>query len=603
MRLPFLRSRRERAPAPFVVGVGRSGTTLLRLMLDTHPDLAMPPETGFIPDLIAAAHEADASADDLLQAVTSHRKWGDFGIEPSELRARWAALDPIRARGAVRAFYELYAEKQGKPRWGDKTPGYTMHMRRIAQTLPEARFIHVIRDGRAVAHSRMTSLSLQPVPMKQVARRWRKRLSRARRQGARLDHYLEIRYEDLVTDTEAVLRTVCEFIELDWDPDMLSYHRRSEERLAELDRDIPAWEGKLARSAESRMALHEQTTKPPDPARIDRWRSEMGAEDLATFEDVAGELLTELGYELAASAPAVSPAAIEPGGSAGAPIVLIIGLQKSGTSLLMRLLLGLDEFTNPLRWEGREYWGDDPPFSPSAFPAGTFYQRDSGERGHELGAAEATPEVVAHLEQGLPAEETRALVLKNPYNTVRVPWLRAAFPDAHIVGIVRRPLPNVFSLLKKHAENEHLHRSPEEGWWGVKPAGWRELADDDKLVQAARQWEAVNRRLWADRDEVDQLVLYHELCADPAAALGELTAAVLGREVEAELPELEALDSEHERGGLLESANRVFKRTKSLELNGAERAGERMAALDDAQHRTVLEICGGLAAELGLDSD
>jgi Sulfotransferase family len=292
----------------------------------------------------------------------------------------------------------------------------------------------------------------------------------------------------------------------------------------------------------------------------------------------------------------------EPGGG-GPPIVLVVGLQKSGTSLLMRLLLGLDEFTNPVKWEGKEYWGDDPPFSPSAFPAGSFYQRDGGAQGHELGVDEATPEVVEHLRSELPSGERRALVLKNPYNTVRVPWLRAVFPAAHIVGIVRRPLPNVFSLLKKHADNEHVHRTPEEGWWGVKPAGWRDLADDDKLVQAARQWEAVNRKLWADRAQLDQLVLYHELCAEPATAVGELTRAVLGHDLDAELPPLEALDDEHEQGGLLESANRVFKRTKSLDLTGAQRAGERLAPLDQDQRESVLGICGELAGELGLDSD
>jgi Sulfotransferase family len=307
MRNP-LKRRRTRPPAPFVVGVGRSGTTLLRLMLDAHPELAMPPETGFVPDLIAAARVDGATPEDLLTAVTSHRKWGDFGIEPEELRARWAALEPIRARSALRAFFELYAEKQGKPRWGDKTPGYTMHMRQIAKTLPEARFVHVIRDGRAVAHSRITSLSLREVPMEQAARRWRKRVRHARKQGERLDHYLEIRYESLVTEPEATLRSVCDFIELDWDPVMLAYHQRSEERLAELDRDIPAWEGKLARSAESRMALHTQTTKPPDPARIDRWRGEMSAADLVTFESIAGDLLTDLGYPLHGAAPATTGA-------------------------------------------------------------------------------------------------------------------------------------------------------------------------------------------------------------------------------------------------------------------------------------------------------
>jgi hypothetical protein len=303
MRIPFLDRHRNLTPAPFVVGVGRSGTTLLRLMLDAHPDLAMPPETGFVPDLIAAAKPPGATPSDALAAVTGHRKWGDFPMSEDELMERWRALDRLTPRAAVRSFYELYAEHQDKPRWGDKTPGYTMHMGPISTTLPEAHFVHVIRDGRAVALSRMRTLALRPTEISNVARRWAKRLRKAREKGRTLDHYIEIRYETLVREPEATLREVAEFIQLPWDPGMLDYHRRSEERLSELDRDIPAWGKKLPRSAESRMALHQQTTKPLDPARIDRWREELSPEDLAAFEREAGSTLTELGYELAAEGP------------------------------------------------------------------------------------------------------------------------------------------------------------------------------------------------------------------------------------------------------------------------------------------------------------
>ena len=284
------------------------------------------------------------------------------------------------------------------------------------------------------------------------------------------------------------------------------------------------------------------------------------------------------------------------------PVVLVVGLQKSGTSLLLRLLSGTKAFRNPVKFEGKELWGDDPPFAPEAFPAGTFYQRDGGARGHELGAEEATEEVVAHLGEALHgySKPGKALVLKNPYNTVRVPWLRAALPEAQIVAVVRRPLPNVFSLVKKHAENPHVHRGPEEGWWGVKPAGWRELVAEDKVVQAARQWEAVNAKLWADRGQVDRIVAYHELCADPQAFVAEIAAAA-GAEVPAmDFPELSAQDDEHEHGGALESANKVFKRTGSLDLAGAERADERLEPFTEAQREAVEEICAATAERLGL---
>jgi Sulfotransferase family len=284
------------------------------------------------------------------------------------------------------------------------------------------------------------------------------------------------------------------------------------------------------------------------------------------------------------------------------PVVLVLGLQKSGTSLLLRLLDGTRGFRNPFRFEGKELWGDDPPFAPEAFPAGTLYQRDGGERGHELGAADATLEVVEHLLSGIAANAKpgKATVLKNPYNTVRVPWLRAALPDAHIVAVVRRPLPNVFSLLKKHTENPHTHRGPEEGWWGVKPTGWRGMVDDDKVLQGARQWNAVNAKLAADREQVDRIVPYHELTAHPEGFVAEIARATIGDVPELSFPALHALDDEHERGGPLESANRAFKRTGSLDLAEAERATDRLEPFSDSQAETVRSVCAETAERLGL---
>ena len=124
-------------PAPFIVGATRSGTTLLRLMLDAHPELATPSETHFIPELIAAREKHGASPERMLELLTSHRRWGDFQIGADELAARWATIDPLTGPEAVRSFFHLYGEKRGKPdRWGDKTPGYVKSMREIQTYLP-----------------------------------------------------------------------------------------------------------------------------------------------------------------------------------------------------------------------------------------------------------------------------------------------------------------------------------------------------------------------------------------------------------------------------------------------------------------------------------
>ena len=83
----------------------------------------------------------------------------------------------------MRTFFELYAEREGKPRWGDKTPNYVKRMKQIQRTIPEARFVHMIRDGRDAALSRFKRLLKEPPPMETVAERWVKKIEGARADG------------------------------------------------------------------------------------------------------------------------------------------------------------------------------------------------------------------------------------------------------------------------------------------------------------------------------------------------------------------------------------------------------------------------------------
>jgi hypothetical protein len=305
MRPSLFRSRRatgtSRAPAPFVVGVGRSGTTLLRLMLDAHPELAIPPETHFAPDVIAACRSRGRSPERVAETFTTESRWGDFDVDADALLERLRGLRRLDGGDALRAFYELYAEGRGKPRWGDKTPIYVTKMREIGGALPEARFVHVIRDGRDVALSRWKRAVKGRAPAEKVARTWRRRINKARKQARDLPHYAEVRYEDLVTDTEPTLRRVCDLCDLDFDPVMLRYYEDAAERLAEMARDLPGDGGGVRHSGSERMEAHALTSRPPTSERIAAWRDEMSAEDRAAFAAVAGDLLAELGYEVEAA--------------------------------------------------------------------------------------------------------------------------------------------------------------------------------------------------------------------------------------------------------------------------------------------------------------
>ncbi len=288
---------RSALPAAFVVGVNRSGTTLLRMMLDAHPQLTMPPETHFVPDLIDAAEAGSPSPEGLLTTITSQREWGDFGLTEKQLLDAFAEIEPLNAGDALRAFYGLYAERQGKPRWGEKTPIYVKSIRKISRALPEARFVHVIRDGRDVALSiRDRAVKEHPIPT--IAERWVRRIGQARKQSAHVPYYREVRYEQLVGATEPTLRGICEFFELPWNDAVLDYHQRSGERLAEMKRELPSDGKRTTLSVERRMATHARTTQAPDPRRVGRWREQLDREQRREFEAIAGELLVELGYPI-----------------------------------------------------------------------------------------------------------------------------------------------------------------------------------------------------------------------------------------------------------------------------------------------------------------
>lgn len=279
-------------PAPFVVGASRSGTTLLRLMLDAHPEVAIGPETHFIPEAVAVCRDAVDRRGTFLTTLLSHPRFADHQISSEELHAAVYELEEFGVTSGLRAFYRIYAQRFAKPRWGDKTPQYLRHMALVQEAVPEARFVHLIRDGRDVALSRNRAGVLAADPG-ESARRWVRAIRRARRGAKDLTpgSYLEVRYEDLVTDPTRTLERICSFVDLRFTPAMLRYPDRAPRRLREFQ-DLPN------RSGDSRRAIHALTAKPPQAGRVAAWRRQMGPEEVRYFESAAGDLLSELGYEL-----------------------------------------------------------------------------------------------------------------------------------------------------------------------------------------------------------------------------------------------------------------------------------------------------------------
>lgn len=285
------------SPMPMIIGAPRSGTTLLRLMLDAHPDLAIPPETHFIPALLNLESDESKLQEKFYKTLTADSRWQDFHLTAEEFYENLAKIEKFTITKGLRCFYKMYAERFGKCRWGDKTPPYVLCMKDIQTVLPEAHFIHIIRDGRDVALSMMKQMWWGAGDnIEAQASAWVLRIREGRQQAQFCQHYMEVRYEELIINTTKVLKNICDFINLPYSSQMEDYYKSAKSRLNEVN-DLYKPDGTLIRTKKKHLSIHSLTSQPPDLSRVGNWHREMSSEDRAKFEKIAGAILRDLGYE------------------------------------------------------------------------------------------------------------------------------------------------------------------------------------------------------------------------------------------------------------------------------------------------------------------
>lgn len=285
-------------PYLFIVGCPRSGTTLLRRMVDAHPLIAIPSSeqhwlAKWFERRRGVTHEGLVRPE-LMSELLSYEKFVRTGIAREDLERLIAADKPPTYSSFVRGVFDLYGEARGKPLAGDKTPGNVRFIPTLHGLWPEARFVHIIRDGRSVSLSlinweRASKLARRhgtwaEDPVTTSAVWWERQVRRGREDGGALDKalYHEVRYESLVEEPSLVCRSLCEFLGVPYNSAMLRFH-----------------EGKTKTAS----GLSAKKAWLPVTAGLRDWRSEMSPEDLERFEAAAGDLLDELGYERACPRP------------------------------------------------------------------------------------------------------------------------------------------------------------------------------------------------------------------------------------------------------------------------------------------------------------
>lgn len=264
-------------PPFFIVGSARSGTTLLRMVLDSHPDVGVPPESRFIVELYQGRDRV--SVDTTLDRLERHPRFRLWDL-PIEAVSKELPDSPELPYAEVMAgAYRAYVRREGKTRWGDKTPRYVEAIPLLARLWPQARFIHLVRDGRNVALS-YADVPFGPKTVGAAARLWGERVRDGVAEGRAVgaDRYLELHYEDLVEDPEEEIKNICAFLDLAFDEVMLSYEDQAR-----------------ARALQRARHYNPNVMRPPIK-QVRSWEEKMAPGQIEMFEATAGDVLSELGY-------------------------------------------------------------------------------------------------------------------------------------------------------------------------------------------------------------------------------------------------------------------------------------------------------------------
>jgi hypothetical protein len=266
-------------------------------MVNAHPDIAITPESHWIPRLYAKAWALTPEGTvkpKLIRRLLSHPKFARLKISPEEIARLTGNGKPISYENLVSRIFDLYGERQAKPLVGDKTPDYVRSIGTLHNLWPSARFVHVIRDGRDVALSMMDWSKSRPKPgdfatwgedrLSTAALWWELNVRLGREAGKSLGGklYYEVRYESLVSRPEEESAALCGFLSVSYTDAMLCFYQAA---------------------ATSDPGLEARRAHLPVTPGLRNWSVQLPALDNERFEAAAGGLLEELSYTRVVACP------------------------------------------------------------------------------------------------------------------------------------------------------------------------------------------------------------------------------------------------------------------------------------------------------------
>ncbi len=284
--LPSNSKKNETNRPIFILGVPRSGTTLLSFILDSHPNIAIGRETLVMQSI---HHFVGDWAKD--RDVLVYKDWYlRYGVSRDQLT--------VYVRNFLNNFFDDYASQQGKKRWGDKTPRHTYYCNLIYEIFPNAQFIHIVRDPRAVCYSR----KLWNDPVEGIAREWEEQNESVKLFGERVGEkqYRRITYEDLVQNPKPTIVELLSFLNEDWHDNLLRHHEVSPNKYI-YQHDPKVSDGWHERVVEGK-AVVEGGNDPKQAINTDsveKWQKKLRKIEVLKIQEVTEKGMKDFGYKRA----------------------------------------------------------------------------------------------------------------------------------------------------------------------------------------------------------------------------------------------------------------------------------------------------------------
>lgn len=286
----------------FIAGCERSGTTMLGAMLGSSPSTLTTPESQFVIHLLPRAYEAipNKELEQIIAGLCGHwrlRIWGIGDLRTRLSRALAASGASYGYRQVISQVIRLYSEDVAKipaSIWIDHTPTHIKFVDRLLKIFPDARFIHIVRDGRAVASS-LQQLTWGPNTTYKAAEWWSRMVCMGATAEIRYgpSRIMRVRYEDVVLEPEKTMREVCKFAGIEF-------------------RDFMIEGGGFIVPPYTKRQ-HSLVGSRPDCRRATEWKTKLTPREIELFEYRSGDVLKYFDYELMYGGAAAPPGRLELG--------------------------------------------------------------------------------------------------------------------------------------------------------------------------------------------------------------------------------------------------------------------------------------------------